>query len=351
MTNEIELKLSVSPDFVDFLSQEMTNFSVLSHKKQFLGNTYYDTKDQFFSNLKMGLRVRKASGLHTLTLKTDGKVQAGLHIRPEYNVELVDAKPDLDLLVEKTGLDLGDISALKLEPIFSTDFERQSWLVECGNGTVIEVAFDLGDILVGEKTEKICEVEFELKAGSTEDLLRFVHGFTLEQGVRLSSVSKAKRGYILANPKGLKSANWIEKWRDFLHQEHQDIHTKLTALFALEQDLIEETFALGLDYFELDFLRTVERIGAFFNLYHYYTDNAKLLQDVFQQSMVQLLDEQDLLELIEQHQILFSEIRDIIRLHSETKNNRLALEKLFQLLQTGQYVRRMLNFISLTMSN
>ncbi|MGC7590002.1 inorganic triphosphatase [Bisgaard Taxon 46] len=351
MTNEIELKLSVSPDFVGFLSQEMTNFSVLSHQKQFLGNTYYDTKDQFFANKKMGLRVRKENDLYTLTLKTDGKVQGGLHIRPEYNVELTDAKPDLNLLVEKFGLDLGDISALALEPIFSTDFERQSWLVECGNGTVIEVAFDLGDILAGEKTEKICEVEFELKTGSTEDLLRFVHGFTLEQSVRLSSASKAKRGYILANPKALKPVNWIEKWRDFLHQEHQDIHTKLTALFALEQGLIEETFALGQPYFELDFLRTVERIGAFFNLYHYYTDNAKLLQDAFQQSNQHLLDEQDLLGLIEQHHILFSEIRDIIRLHSETKNNALALAKLFQLLQTGQCVRRMLNLVSLTMSN
>ncbi|WP_424411661.1 inorganic triphosphatase [Pasteurella sp. PK-2025] len=352
MSNEIELKLSVNPEFVDFLNQVMSTFVVHHQQSQFLANCYYDSQDQFFARQKMGLRVRQENDRFTLTLKTDGQVQGGLHIRPEYNVELADAKPDLALLVEKTGLTLGNIEALELQPIFSTDFERKQWLVECGNGALIEVAFDFGHIYAGEKTAPICEVEFELKAGNTTDLLRFVSNLTLEQGVRLSSASKAKRGYQLAKPQAQRSLNWLDKWRDFLQLEQTDNHSlsKLTALFALEQGLIEETFALGQGYFESDFLATVQRISAFFNLYHYYTEHAKLLQEVFQTQQQDLVDEQDFMELIEQQHGLFNAIKEIIRLHSETQDNALALNKLFQLLQTGQYVKRMLHFISLTMS-
>lgn len=355
MPNEVELKLSVEPHFVDFLRQEITHLRVLHTEKQVLGNCYYDTSDCALAKQKVGLRVRQHNGDYTLTLKTDGEVKGGLHIRPEYNVSLPNAQPNVQLLAAQSGLDLDKIAQLPLKPIFSTDFERQLWLVECGNGTLIEIAFDLGNIIAGDKRAPICEVEFELKSGKTHDLLRFVSTFTLENGVRLGSASKAKRGYLLASEQPLVPSDWLEKWRDFLQfaQHETDALQKLDALFQLEQALIEETFLVETEYFATDFLRTVAQIGAFFNLYHYYQDNGKLLEECVNQASSQYVrydNTQVLADLLESNQQLFAQIRDIIRLHSETKDNVLALQRLKQVLKTGQYVKRMIQLISLTVS-
>ncbi|MGC6405675.1 inorganic triphosphatase [Bisgaard Taxon 45] len=355
MGNEVELKLAVTPHFADILRQELTNFRMLAHNTAFLGNCYYDTADQLLAKQKIGLRVRQENQQYTLTLKTDGEVRGGLHIRPEYNVPLPDANPDLTYLVEKYGL--SDIDTQwRLKPVFSTDFERESWLVECGNGTTIEVAFDQGKIVAGEKQMPICEVEFELKSGRTVDLLRFVQTLTLEKDVRLSSASKAKRGYLLANSTIPSPINWLDKWREFLESEqnHSNALATLRALFRLEQGLIEETFTIGSDYFARDFLRTVERIGAFFNLYHYYVEQAKLLENVLNQQLKQgeLEAEQEYLtNLLDSNHMLLQQVRDIIRFHSESKNNVLALNKLIALLQTGHYVKRMLSLTFLTLGN
>lgn len=344
MSNEIELKLTVKPDFIHFLSQSMTNFRILKQEKIFLGNTYYDSVEQQLAYNKMGLRVRRQDESFTLTLKTDGQVKGGLHIRPEFNLPLENAEIGVDQLVkleQMSGVNVKNF--MPLQPLFSTDFERQSWLVETGNGANIEIAFDLGEIRAGDKSEPICEVEFELKQGSVRDLLFFVQGLILENDVRLSSASKAKRGYALANTHP-QPKDWIHQWRSFIHNEYADPQEKLTALLQFEQNLIEETIALGADYFHGEFLSCVERIGAFFNLYHHYQEEKSLFSAVSEQSE----DNASLVvDVLENNQWLLDQIKQIILVHSESKNNSLAMSKLFNLLNNGQYVKRLLNLVQL----
>lgn len=357
MTDEIELKLTVDQPFADFLAQEISNFPVLSQKTVFLANCYYDTKEGYFARRKMGLRVRQQEGAFTLTLKTDGKVTGGLHIRPEYNAQLPSAEPDLTALARFEEVNIAP--ALELQPVFSTDFQRQMWIIECGNGAEIEIALDQGEINAGDKKEPICEVEFELKQGNIDDLLTFVSGLTLTDGVRLSALSKAKRGYRLAASDSRQVTDWLTKWRELIDLQSKQTDKSavektreiLTALFHHEQQLIEETVVLGADFFAQDFLRTVERVGAFFNLYHHYLENGKLLESAvgFQQEIRNLApDDSFLSALIESNHYLFEQVRDIIRLHSESKDNLLAMRKLTALLHQGQYVKRMINLIKLT---
>ncbi|WP_040975646.1 CYTH domain-containing protein [Necropsobacter massiliensis] len=354
MKNEVELKLAVSADFAAFLSQEISAFRILAQETQLLGNCYYDTPQRLFAAQHMGLRVRKAGEGYTFTLKTDGKSLGGLHIRPEYNVELDNPQPDLPKLVDACRLDPA-WRTLTLQPIFATDFARRVWLVECGNGVVVEIALDQGEIRAGDKREPICEVEFELKQGRIEDLLHFVAALSLENGVRLSAVSKAQRGYRLAQQQTTAEVkNWLDSWREFLQfaQQAANSRQKLTALFQLEQELIEETMTLGAEYLAQDFLRTVERIGAFFNLYHFYTENSSLLEGALHERLEQGAadDEQEnLTAIVESNARLLSQIKAIICLHSENKNNRQALDKLLELLQSVLYVKRMLHLIFLTL--
>lgn len=350
MGNEIELKLLVNQDVADYFSRQISSLRVLRQHSALLENCYYDTADRYFARHKMGLRVRREHDNFTLTLKTDGQTTGGLHIRPEYNVALKGTEPDLEVLAGFEELKLPP--DLRLEPIFSTDFERRSWLIECGNGVEIEIALDQGEIRAGNKTDIIREVEFELKNGEITDLLTFVGGLIFTDGVRLSAISKAGRGYRLAAKQRPAITDWLDKWREILSLEQSAVkktQEKFTALFHYEQQLIEETVLFGTDYFSQDFLRTVERVGAFFNLYHYYTeDNNKLLEAVFNEKQNHSsCDEATILELNESNRYLREKIRELIRLHSETKDNRLVMQKLDELLQQAQYVKRMINLMKL----
>ncbi len=349
MSNEIELKLAVTPEIADQFSQILSDFHILKQGKLFLGNIYYDTADRYFAQHKMGLRVRSENQQFTMTLKTNGNVTGGLHIRPEYNFPLNSAQPDVAVLQQIDNIDFP--TDLKLAPIFSTDFTRQVWLIECAKHTEIEIALDRGEIKANGQIEPICEIEFELKSGELQDLFTFVANLSFVDGVRLSSVSKAKRGYQLAQGDLPKVIDWIEKWRDFLHSKQTAVNSQqiLTALLAYEQQLIEETMQFGINFFAQEFIKTVERIGTFFNLYHYYVDNGHLIRTVFDQQNQQV-DESVVIEIVENNQYLFEQIGQIIGLHSESKDNQLAMQKLNDLLHQGQYVRRMLNLIKLTVN-
>jgi len=347
MSNEIELKLAVTPEIADQFSQILSDFHMLKQDTQFLANTYYDTAEGYFAQHKMGLRVRLENQQFTMTLKTDGNVTGGLHIRPEYNFPLNSAQPDVAVLQQIENITLP--TDLKLAPIFSTDFMRQWWLIECGKNTEIEIALDRGEIKVKDKIKPICEIEFELKSGELADLFTFVANLSFVDGVRLSSWSKAKRGYQLTQG-GLSTAkDWLEQWRVFLDVEKSAVNSQqvLTALLNYEQQLIEETMQFGIDFFAQQFIQTVERIGAFFNLYHYYVDNGHLIQQVFEQQLERNhnLDENMVLDIVESNQYLFEQIRHIIRLHSESKDSQQAMRRLQNLLQQGQYVKRMLNLM------
>lgn len=352
MSKEIELKLAIAPEMADNVGAMLSDFHILQQQQVFLGNAYYDSADRYFARHQMGLRVRQQDQQFVLTLKTNGEVIGGLHARPEYNFPQPDATPDLAPLLALPDLALP--TDLQLEPIFSTNFKRQTWLIECGQQTEIEVALDRGEIAANGQIQPICELEFELKCGELSDLFNLVANLTFTDGVRLSNLSKAQRGYQLAQGHLPSLTDWIEKWRDFLKVEQTAVNSSqiLTALLEHEQQLVEETLLFGADFFAQDFLKTVERVGAFFNLYYQYMESGKLLQQAFDEQIAQgaALDESLLAELWDCHQYLFAQIREIIRLHSESKDNALAMRKLTDLVQQAQLVKRMINLLKLTVA-
>lgn len=338
MSNEVELKLAVTPDAFDTLKTHLNQFKILEQNTVFLGNTYFDYPDHFLAKQKMGLRVRQENNDFTLTLKTDGKVFGGLHSRPEYNLSIPDnSVPTTEQLTSLYPFE--NLPSATLQPIFSTDFNRTFWLIAFG-ASKIEVAFDQGKILSGEKTQPICEIEFELKEGLVSDLFHFVSLLPFEQDIYFSSASKAKRGYQLGSKPLL--IDWLNKWRDFLKEEREgsavDSRQKLSAVMKMEQQLIEETLSFPTDVFAFDFMKTVERVGAFFNLYHYYDDNKALFEK---------LEENRSAELLASNQFLLNEIKGLITFHSETKDNFQTIEKLKALLKSRAYFERMLGLMML----
>jgi len=211
-----------------------------------------------------------------------------LHSRPEYNLSIPD--DSVPTSAQLTSLyPFENLPSAALQPIFSTDFNRTFWLVAFG-ASKIEVAFDQGKISSGEKTQPICEIEFELKEGLVSDLFYFVSLLPFEQDV------------------------------------------------YMEQQLIEETLSFPTDVFAFDFMKTVERVGAFFNLYHYYDDNKALFEK---------LEENRSAELLASNQFFLNEIKGLITFHSETKDNFQTIEKLKALLKSRAYFERMLGLMML----
>ena len=341
MSNEIEIKLAVSDQAFNELQEHLKNFTCLVHKKQFLSNTYYDYPDHFLAKQKMGLRIRQEDQELTLTLKTNGEVVGGLHSRPEYNVPLTEKETPTNAQLREL-YSFEQLPSSTLQPIFSTDFNRTFWLVEFQQSK-IEVAFDQGKIISGVSEQPICEIEFELKSGNVQDLFDFVETLPFERDIYFSSASKAKRGYLLGSKQFL--TDWLNKWRDFLKEEREesavDFCAKFKSVLKMEQKLLEETLSFSPAFFSQDFMKTVERVGAFFNLYHYYDENGKILEAVATEKQKETL----LSVLLESNQKIFAEIRDLIRFHSETKDNEKTIEKLTALLKSRVYFERMIKLM------
>ncbi|WGL82700.1 inorganic triphosphatase [Enterobacter cloacae] len=199
MAQEIELKFIVEKDSVDALRQHLQTLSGEHHEPVQLLNIYYETPDNWLRRHDMGLRIRGANGRYEMTMKIAGRVVGGLHQRPEYNIDI--NQPELELErfpaeVWPNG-ELPSTLAAEVQPLFSTDFWREKWLVTEGKSR-IEIALDLGEVKAGEYQEPICELELELLEGETNDVLKLARKLVSQLGLRQGSLSKAARGYHLA---------------------------------------------------------------------------------------------------------------------------------------------------------
>ncbi len=216
METEIELKFFVLSSAAKEIQKKIASFNVFNQAQRSLSNIYYDTSDYKLRQHDIGLRVRCFDNVCVQTLKTAGRVVAGLHQRPEFNTEIEFSTPDLSLIPKDAwpaDLKISQISE-QLIPLFSTDFERKEWLVTMPDGSELEIAFDLGHVTFSEdQTDHICEVEIELKSGQMDALFTLARELVEYGGLRLGNLSKAARGYRLAmgyNGDEIKSLSFVQ---------------------------------------------------------------------------------------------------------------------------------------------
>ncbi|WP_437609310.1 CYTH domain-containing protein [Erwinia sp. V71] len=202
MTIEIELKFIVKPEAAAKLTAQLAVWPHQHTPAVVLTNIYFETPDNQLRRWDMGLRIRGFGEHYEMTLKTAGQTVGGLHQRPEYNVDLTKPELDIQLLPAEIWPAECDVAALQqqLRPLFSTHFQREKWLVSYQNSE-IEVAFDQGEVSAVELSEPLHEIELELKIGDRDDLLAFAAELAHNGGLRLGSLSKAARGYALAQGK------------------------------------------------------------------------------------------------------------------------------------------------------
>ncbi|EKT60051.1 inorganic triphosphatase [Providencia sneebia] len=198
---EVELKLAAQTVAIDAVRQNLSALSYQHVEPKQLTNIYFDTKERLLRQWDMGLRIRGCDGHYEMTIKTAGQVLGGLHQRPEYNIDI--DSPELDLAkfppeIWPEGTDIQQLQS-NLDILFSTNFMREKWLIRFEDSE-IEVVFDQGVISAGSQELPIQEFELELKQGFVADVLNLAKKLADIDGLNLSSLSKAARGYSLIQP-------------------------------------------------------------------------------------------------------------------------------------------------------
>jgi inorganic triphosphatase YgiF len=75
---------------------------------------------------------------------------------------------------------------------------RTTWRLD-HDGSAMEVTLDEGEVGGGEADQTIVELEFELKRGAPQALLDFAAGLADQVPLRLGVLTKAERGWALAD--------------------------------------------------------------------------------------------------------------------------------------------------------
>jgi len=206
-SEEIELKLALPTSDPSNLANRLARTPLLARRKAtrlHLHNVYYDTPEQKLRRERIVLRLRRmgsdAKPQWLQTLKMGGRGNSALSRRGEWETPVPGAALALSVLEATPWSDIDPDGAVfpVLAPIFVTTFERTSWLVRRRDGSVVEVALDVGQIAAGDKIAPICELELELLAGAPAALFDIAQKIARTIAVLPANMSKAERGYALA---------------------------------------------------------------------------------------------------------------------------------------------------------
>ena len=226
MVTEIELKYSLfenhevntAAQVQNIIEQLLTDHELsFTYQKKQLTNCYFDTPNLSLRKQKIALRTRGTQCAnepicYEQTIKTSGRVIAGLHQRPEYNVDISDTRPIISLFPDnlwQPNTNIVDLQS-KLIELFSTNFIRHTWLVSIENSQV-ELVIDSGEICCEGLVEqdKIYEVELELVSGNVESIFTLVKLLFSKLSLRPGQLTKAARGYALYK-KNLQQESEVE---------------------------------------------------------------------------------------------------------------------------------------------
>jgi triphosphatase len=194
---EIELKLAVPDGSVDAVQAHLRAANPESAPRHHEVTTYFDTPDRVLERGGLSLRVRAAGAGRIQTLKAD-RQDSVVADRAEWEWPVEQDEPDLRL-AEQILTERGLPQKLDLEPVFRTEVDRTTRIVNLGGGTVIETAYDEGIITAGDSHQPIRELELELRDGKAASLYRLACALHAAAPLMLETESKGARGYRLAS--------------------------------------------------------------------------------------------------------------------------------------------------------
>jgi triphosphatase len=207
-SRELELKVELSePDVARLLSalpaDEGAPGSVSPQK---LRTVYFDTPEYDLRAAGISLRVRWQGEVRLQTIKAERRLTNGLSDAVEHECAIQNNEPDLakigDRKLRRMLQKLSKESALR--PVFESVVQRitRQFTID---GSEIELAIDEGEVRANGSSRGFREAELELKSGNASGLLAAAEILFAGQELKLSTKTKADRGYQLALGKSRSS--------------------------------------------------------------------------------------------------------------------------------------------------
>jgi inorganic triphosphatase YgiF len=195
---EIELKLLVDADRMAHFNAAPVVAANARNKgsRKHLKAVYYDTPERLLRRNGLSLRVRQSGARFVQTVKTeaaDDPLRRG-----EWEASVASLAPDLALAMPFIPEKLrGHLEAKPLEAVFTTDIHRHARMLDLPSGTV-EIAFDQGELIAGDRSLPVSEIELELKSGSASTIYEIALRLAEHGAVKPSIRTKSARGFDLA---------------------------------------------------------------------------------------------------------------------------------------------------------
>lgn len=217
MPIETEIKLLVAPERTLAIDAALRRLP--GARRDRLDAHYFDTADGRLARNAIALRLRRSGRRWEQTLKAVG---ASAVEREEHNVARRGVGQTDDVPAIDPALHQGTPAGARLQaaladgaallPIYRVRVVRRSALITHA-GAQVEIAFDVGSIDAGERSEPICELEFELKHGDVAALVALSQEAVRVHGALLGVISKAERGARLARGEAAAVAHKAEASR------------------------------------------------------------------------------------------------------------------------------------------
>jgi inorganic triphosphatase YgiF len=197
MSQEIELKLAIPRSMVSALRRHpLFAAAPPAGPRQTLINTYFDTPALLLKDHRIALRTRKQGRAWLQTVKCGGEFAGGLAQRPEWEHPYggdFDFSPVDDPAVRS----LLEAHAADLQPLFTTNFRRETRRHAPRAGVEILLMLDVGQVEAAGQTLPLSELELELAEGTEHDLFELALALAADLPLVPEDLSKAQRGYQL----------------------------------------------------------------------------------------------------------------------------------------------------------
>lgn len=200
--SEIELKLLLDADHAAGVLQRISRLGIADGEQhcRMLRSIYYDTEAGALRAAGISLRLRHDGTQWLQTVKQRGRIAGGLSQAEEIEQPAPDGRLRLAAIASKPMRQrvralVGDAP---LHPVVETDIRRTSCDIVLDDGTRANIAVDAGEIKAAELSRVLNELEIELVRGDPKSLYTIARAILPEGGLRFSSLSKAARGFLLA---------------------------------------------------------------------------------------------------------------------------------------------------------
>lgn len=197
---EVELKLAIPTEAIAAFRRDPLLAQAASHSSATLVNRYFDTPELSLRRRGVALRIRKAGRVLLQTVKRVGVVDGGLSARPEWEHRFP-GRFDFAAIDDAALRRLLERHQPRLQEVFSTNFRRETWIVEPEPGCRIAIALDRGTINARDTGEPLAEIELESETATAEQLLDLGCALAQRHPLYPDERSKATRGYALFSDK------------------------------------------------------------------------------------------------------------------------------------------------------